>query len=188
MTLPIVVGFNGPPQSGKDTVGFALREALHTQEISAVAIALAKPMRVACMRLLGLDSVDDGLYAAHKAIPQKLFKGETLRQAMIRYSEEFVKPNYGQDFWARALWELELHKHFRVTIITDIGFSAEADFLKSNSRFLLVQLHRGDLDFSNDSRSYLNADDYQSMRQHNDLCPLDAAHDIFKELQRLEWI
>jgi hypothetical protein len=56
----------------------------------------------------------------------------TVREFMIRLSEDFVKPTYGQDFWARAMVQhnCDWWGHIKsVVIVTDVGFESEVNYL-----------------------------------------------------------
>ena len=83
---------------------------------------------------------------------------DTLRQLLIRISEEYLKPTYGNSFFGRlAVRELK-RSAYPLTIFTDSGFYEEAHtVVRSIGRrnTILIRLHREGCDFRNDSRSYL---------------------------------
>lgn len=162
---PIVVGFNGPPKSGKDTIAKLLQLRLSSEASRFILIDhLARPMREMAMALLGLKGWDQ--YTDYKDVPNPLLtrkqdesiKLETMRELMIAISEEFIKPRYGRDFWARAMWPS--HKAYHdypnfILLVPDIGFKEEVLFLMNQADYRQVNLYREDCDFSNDSRDYV---------------------------------
>lgn len=193
---PFVIGFNGPPRSGKDTLATAL-EALLSEaapEIQVHRHALAATMRAGAMATLGLSG-GDKFYSDIKDKPMDLLGGKTFRRFMIDMSEVFVKKEYGQDFWARLLharnqawWN---RKGPTVLIVTDIGFPAEVQFLCEHSTHtVIVQLDRAKLDFTQDSRNYVwTAANHggTNFAYSNNETPREGAERILKVLHKHGW-
>lgn len=162
-TGPFIIGFNGPPRSGKDTIATALMNLLDREGVTSLPVhrqALAATMREGAASILG-RTLTDKQYGEIKDEPMELLGGKTFRRFMIDMSEVFVKGTYGQDFWGRLLhqrnkvwWETIPS----ILIITDIGFSAEVEYLCKRSRlFLNVRVDRPNCDFSKDSRGYVSS-------------------------------
>jgi hypothetical protein len=149
-------------------------------------------MRDGAMAILGLNG-GDRFYSNIKDQPLDVLNGVTFRRFMIDMSEVFVKQCYGQDFWARLLhsrnkatWNLVPS----VLVITDIGFSAEVEYLCEHSfGYINVRLDRPDCDFTADSRGYVAAQNYggHDIAITNDEKPEDAVEPILKMMTRLGW-
>lgn len=156
-----IVGFSGPPGSGKDSIAIQIQSLL-TEQIESQILSLAAPMRQMGMNFLGFNPDDDRAYAKAKEEKQAMFGGNTLREFMIEISENYIKPRYGLDFWARRLMvdcnELDDHS---LLLIPDFGFMSEIMYLQSQvgcDNVLTVQLARQGHTFKNDSRRYVGGD------------------------------
>ena len=159
-----IIGFNGPPRSGKDTIGGYLAE--HIEEVTGIQPqihSLSMPMRRVIYSLLGRQ-YDWQHYEAFKDTPQPLFNGQSIRQVMIKLSEHFVKPNYGKDYWARSLvgdiWPAYLApQKTQIVIVPDIGFIDEVKYFEQefgDENVLTVHTDRVGTNFNRDSRSYVH--------------------------------
>lgn len=166
--MQYIIGLNGPPRSGKDTVGNMLRFLLDQEcDIPTHLDHLARPMRQMAMSLVGLNPNDFQLYTTEKDKPQALLRkslggdSDSIRKLMIATSENFIKPKYGQDFWGRKL--MDDHKWIDlgypgILIVPDIGFPAEVDLFDSFREkvppvhTLIVQLQRPGYGWEGDSR------------------------------------
>lgn len=193
-TGPYIIGFNGPPRSGKDTVATALMDLLDNEGVTSIPIhrqALAATMRDGAAAILGMN-LTDKQYSEIKDQPLEVLNGATFRRFMIDMSETFVKSVYGQDFWSRLMYtrnQIWWDKIPSILIITDIGFNDEVKFLCEHSRlYLNVQLSRKDTDFGIDSRKYCwGAPEYggYNFALDNDESPEDAAQAVAKIMYRL---
>jgi hypothetical protein len=160
--MTYLIGFSGPPRSGKDTFGKALAaliEDLHG--VQPQLLACSTPMREVVYALLG-HPYDVVHYERCKDEPQDILGGTSIRQAMIALSEKHIKPAYGQDFWGRSLIERLWDPAPQVVIVTDMGFPSE--MLAFERRFgaencVWPQIEREGHDFSGDSRSYVGSPD-----------------------------
>jgi hypothetical protein len=160
-TGPFIIGFNGPPRSGKDTLATAVMDLLDKEGVTTVPVhrlALAATMRNGAAATLGMN-LTDRQYSEIKDQPLPLLNGGTFRQFMIDMSEIFVKEKYGRDFWSRRMYEANRswwNKVPSILIVTDIGFREEVNFFCQHSKFYLnVVLDRKGTDFSLDSRNYV---------------------------------
>lgn len=161
-----VIGLNGPPRCGKDSIGHALSAIIEDRHgVQACMVQLSLPMRETVYSLLGIP-YSQTHYEAHKDDPQPIFNGDSIRRAMIDLSEEHCKRKYGNDFWCRsAMGRIETWRHpnFAVpelVIITDYGFPHEPLFFEDivgQENHLLVRVNRPGKDFSNDSRGWVVA-------------------------------
>jgi hypothetical protein len=151
-----IVGFNGPPECGKDTLAELVAEQL---DVAGVTIpvrfeSLSMTLRKVAYQIVGelgeLDGVD---YAEFKRTEYALL-GVTGRQLMIDVSEKFLKPTYGVDVMSKLL--LERNEDFHgLLLIRDMGFQTEVDKLATEVGFdnmLVVQVSREGKTFEGDSR------------------------------------
>src|SRR6185295_4198039 len=86
--------------------------------------------------------------------------GFSVRQFLIKLSENHMKPLYGQDFFARCLVYRALAPHAernKIIIVDDCGFETEA--AACDNRYV-IRLVREGCNFANDSRSYLKHFDH----------------------------
>lgn len=157
-----VIGLNGPPRSGKDTIATAIRND-NDIDLPVMLESLSRPMRKAAFALLGMD-YSDRTYEVEKDWDQKLLANQndndydSIRELMIGLSEKFVKPIYGQDFWARSVFESHLSDDPTLVVIPDIGFEAECAYIEEfvgEDNFLNVHLERPNCGWLNDSRRYV---------------------------------
>lgn len=188
--MTYVIGFNGPPHCGKDTVANALQELLSDQfMIPTVRDALSLPMRLVGFTMLGYD-YDETQYGIIKDVKQDLLVGDTLRQFMISYSEKFIKPRYGHSFWARQLRQrcpMWGNGNLGILIVSDIGFADEVAFFETNTRdYLQVNLTREGADsWEKDSRSYVTA--HKQTVIPNNGTPQEAAGHVISAILRAGW-
>jgi len=194
---PFIVGFNGPPKSGKDTIATSLMNLLDTEGVTTVPVhrqALAATMRDGAAAILGMN-LTTKQYNETKDKPLDILNGKTFRQFMIDMSESFVKIQYGRDFWSRLLYERNKtwwDKIPSILLVTDIGFSEEVEFFCQHSRYYLnVVVDRPGTDFTNDSRSnvwvdqkYINDGVARNFALTNDETPEDAAREVARVMYK----
>lgn len=151
-----LIGFNGPPRSGKDSIS---KEIFHRDELTIpMSIrSCSLPMRLAGFACLGLVYSEE-LYESIKDEPQVIFGLRSLREWMIAFSETFIKPTFGHDFWGSAI-ALSFDPHAPgLVLVPDVGFQAEWEVFEQRfgrENCLLVQLSREGKDWANDSRRYV---------------------------------
>jgi hypothetical protein len=153
----ICVAMNGPPQIGKDTLARILIEMKRGKVVSKT---LAHMIRAMCA-----NYYQDTRFQTHWDIQgwkdsyqEGLDPGfSTPREALIHFSEEVVKPKFGQDYFAKQFADsCAAHKD---TLMTDLGFQVEVDALAdAMDLVVIVQLHHPDFNFENDSRQYITSD------------------------------
>lgn len=160
--MTYLIGFSGPPRSGKDTLAKQLAAIIEdTHGIQPQLLACSTPMREVVYAMLGRP-YDELHYDLHKDDPQDMFSGASIRQEMIRLSEEHVKPRFGDQFWGRSLLNRMWEPVPDVVIVTDCGFDAEVGLFTTTFGFdnvVYPQIVRPGTDFSNDSRSYVGTPD-----------------------------
>lgn len=191
---PFIVGFNGPPKSGKDTIATAVMNILDREGVVLPVHrqALAATMRDGAAAILGLTG-GDKWYNEVKDKPLEVLNGKTFRRFMIDMSETFVKNIYGQDFWARLLYAR--NKHWwnsvpSILIVTDIGFPAETQFLCEHSKhYINIRVDRRGTDFTSDSRRYTSAQSHGGIdfALTNDDTPEAAAEQVCRVMYKHGW-
>lgn len=152
-----LIGFSGPPRSGKDTIAKELALILSDKGVTVQLLACSTPMREVVYALLGQTySVEH--YDLHKDDPQPMFDGRSIRQEMIALSEDHIKPRFGKKFWGKSLLERMWDPAPDVLIITDCGFDAETELFTETFGFdnvVYPQIVRPGHTFDGDSRSYV---------------------------------
>jgi hypothetical protein len=100
----------------------------------------------------------------------------SVREAMIAFSETYMKPLFGNDIFgklcfSRCVEQTAFYQHF---VIDDSGFFEEAYHIISRvgaDACHLVRLHRQGCDFSKDSRGYIALPGVQTLDLHNNSSP-----------------
>lgn len=149
-----IVGFNGPPQSGKDSLAIALAEKIELLHDIPIKIDwLSLPLRKIAYAMVDVPYT---LYSyegfKNEKFPQ--FDGATGRQLMIDVSESFLKKLYGIEVMAQML--IERNRDFNgLLLVPDCGFQIEVEPLirfGTFGSFYLAQVYREGTSFENDSR------------------------------------
>lgn len=156
---------NGPPRSGKDTIGEMLVKHLPVPSIDLMKFA--DPIRWFLRETFGVDIERDG-----KDQPHPKLHGKTPRQAAIQYSEGFCKPLFGVGYFGEVAKRM-LRRD--VTVFTDSGFRHEAEVLPVPC--LQVLIYRNGHNFVGDSRSYWHSDRIGHIEFANDAKNLQELED-----------
>lgn len=125
MKMTKVVIFNGPPNSGKDYIGHAFYERC---EMNADVFMYKERLYQIAAAIYGYDLNDLITYCGiriFKDIPTDHFLGLSSRQALIKVSEESIKPAFGDDYFGKVALEKILDANIELAIITDAGFVEE---------------------------------------------------------------
>ena len=88
-----IILLNGPPGCGKDTIGGLLRAPL-----GAMTFKFAQPIIDHMQTAFGV-SCDDG---ADKNAPCEALNGMSRRNYAIAWSEEWIKPRLGKQWFGKA--------------------------------------------------------------------------------------
>ena len=183
--LPRIILLNGPPHSGKDTIGKLLAKHLSPR---AVVEKFAQPIRDAACATFPwitedhLDSLKD----------KPLWpNGEpTLRQWMMAFSENFMKPQLGNATFARLLIRRIVNTPAQFVVVTDSGFFEEALAMQraySPDCILLCQIEREGYTFAGDSRGYIRLGP-SDLKVRNEEDSADAAvNKILDALKERGW-
>lgn len=176
-----VILLNGPARCGKDTLGSAMymsqfnyetnekvypKHYVHEFKFASVMQNLWRSIfDIACKEDAEFQAYTDG----DKKNEEHPELGFSFRSAMIDFSEEYIKPRYGIDFFGRitALDVERLSEDFHqaeiVAVVTDSGFREEAVAMIEKfgaENVLLVKIYRSGYTFNGDSRSYINLDEF----------------------------
>ena len=154
----MIIFINGPPGSGKDEAADIIRRRVHR----SVTVRLSSPLKRGLQELLGLDFQEwnEMLRQGNKDKPITFHSNVTTRQALIKLSEEYLKPIFGKDIFGQiAVRKMRglAASHY----ILDIGFNEELvpildKYSRGNCR--LLRLSRPGCSFDNDSRYYVDVD------------------------------
>lgn len=150
---PRIIIINGPPQSGKDTVG-ALVEAF----TGAYRIKFAKAVKDRAHAVVGLNVAHDH-FERNKDEQLAVFGGMSPRQFYIWFSEEVIKPVFGDRYFGEiTLEDIKVQvRQGRAVVVTDSGFVAEAMPVVEAypSSVELWRIYRDGKSFTGDSRSHI---------------------------------
>lgn len=179
---------NGPPGSGKDTIG----KMIWSRVSGSTLEKFAKPIVDFMLSAYGVN-----MAVVAKDEPHPRLNGRTPRDVAIRYSEGFCKPLWGRtcfgDAAVRRLRDLEKQGQ-HLTIFTDSGFLDEALPVLGHlghGNVLQVRLSRPGYNYLHDSRStwshpdigYLEFDnDCESTMQLTDKVLSDLTYEVLRWL------
>lgn len=160
-TAPVhkVVFFNGPPGSGKDTAA-----DLCVKVFNARKYAMKAPIRDAIRGFLDIDDLRDynAFFENRDAKDTKsvVTLGDTPREVLISFSEDWAKRRYGEDVFGRlAVRRLSGATGVNLTAVSDAGFTAELALIVRRfgaENCYLVRLYRETCSFVSDSRGYVD--------------------------------
>lgn len=167
-----VVAFNGPPESGKDTLAEMLAEVMDSEGVSLPIRmeSLSMPLRLIAYQMVGwpMNGIDGEQYATFKKTWFPEFE-RTGREILIDVSERFLKPTYGITVMAKML--LSRNENFHgILLVRDNGFQIEVDPIADAvgpRNLFVVQVHRAGKDFSKDSREWVYHERGGFMRVEN---------------------
>jgi len=183
LTLPQFVFINGPAGSGKST----LSDLICSKTSACWPEAFAEPIRDMIQTVFFPNdgpvsysfNLKDGevkrknlLALAGLVDPPEVAQGPTVRQAMIEFSQGYMKSCFGENIFGKLLWrrcqeQSHWYSHF---VIDDSGFLPEAQYIINEAgadECLLIRLHRKGVDFSGDSRGYIDLP-IRTIDLHND--------------------
>lgn len=169
---PLIIMFNAPPQSGKDTCADAVMSAF--KGVRKVNFKDSLYKRSAA--ILGYDlsfwtSICQNNEMKDKPmkdikIGTQLIRNATPRDMLIAVAEKVIKPEFGNNIFAvDALNSIRQHMSNNIGgnifVIPDCGFDYEADVIKGafpNAKVVVVQIEREGHTFDNDSRDWVPCD------------------------------
>lgn len=189
-----IVGFSGPPRSGKDTLAGLLQSIVEDRHvIPTLTVSLSEPMGRQLAGLLGL-TFTTGWYESTKDVPMDILNSMTPRQFYIANSENFMKAQFGNDIWIRIALDTMARNGFTprqhgLVLITNYGFEHEPrmfDEVYGPDNCLTVLTHRDGKNFNGDSRSYVSGANQTNI--HNNEDPMTEARRIYGRLiNQFQW-
>ena len=184
-----VIILNGAPNSGKDAIAGLIAE----QGLFGQASFHSQVKETLFEQALALSQINQQEWFDRyndrelKEQPWDKLGGLSVREFMIKVSEEYVKPLFGKVFYGQKAGELALgliSEGIHVAF-SDGGFQGEFDQMQSivgAENILLVRLHRVGCTFEGDSRSHLSNPAFE-MDLHNDSTLEDAVKKIESRLE-----
>ena len=183
---PLIVLFNGPPRSGKDSACEIIMK--HFPEVHYVYFKEILYGETA--KILELDFnfwakvCQNGDLKDSPMLTVSAGELMTPRDILIYLAEKVLKPKYGKEFIARGTAETisdliqfqrEQSNEEAVIVIPDLGFDYEIDTVREmipNAHVISVALHRPGFTFEGDSRSYVknanfglhNTENYEDLK------------------------
>lgn len=169
---PLIIMFNAPPQSGKDTCADEILK--HFKGVRKVNFKDSLYKRSAA--ILGYDlsfwtSICQNNELKDKPmtdirIGTKHIRSATPRSILISTAENVIKPKFGNNIFAvDALNSIRQHMlnniGGNIFVMPDCGFDYEADVIKGafpNAKVVVVQIKREGHTFDNDSRDWVPCD------------------------------
>ena len=156
-----ILGFNGPPRCGKDSMAMMVVDHMEVQgcDIPVKVDYLSLPLRQIAYQMVGYTGDLFGeSYESFKVQQFGAFDARSGRELMIDVSERFLKPTYGIDIMARMLLQRNADFH-GLLLVPDSGFMCEVQPLidaVGENHFYVVRVHREGTDFNNDSREWVH--------------------------------
>lgn len=153
-----IIFVNGVKRSGKDTIGDILLWS-HGAAIHKAAEPLYEAIRETFSLTEGHWS---HIYNNHKEEPCKELWGMSPRQAMIWYSEDVIKPKFGQRFFGVQLAERIKQDGCDLAVVTDSGMIEEVIGCMENTEdyeHFLINVIRDGTSREGDSREVIHPDD-----------------------------
>ena len=148
---------NGPPAIGKDTLAANIGRVFNFPVAmfkTALYEATAKHFHVSLDYMTNVATARE-----FKERPNKYLGDASPRQALIHVSENVIKPMFGKKFFGLKAVDF-LHKQVILSnnvVFSDGGFPEECECLVEHGfEVHIIQLHHPDVDFSKDSRNYVD--------------------------------
>ena len=161
-----IVIFNGPPGRGKDLAVKFLASLYTEYAVLVTHNKMADSLKMGVHKLFNLnyDPVyyDNPNHAHEKELPLAKLFGLTPRKMYIKVSEEFMKPNFGEDVFGQIMALVIAQQKADVHAFSDGGFVAEwlpiVDLVGPDN-VCCIEIHATkdgkELTFDGDSRSYI---------------------------------
>lgn len=158
---------NGPPRSGKDTLGGLISRYIEKNSMWAEpqTAEFKAPLLETLSNMFDDYRIWCGKeYDEKKDEPNDKLFGHTPRELMIWLGEEVIKPKFGKNFFGKImLYNMDRNYYHRegiesVFIFTDSGFRDEVMEVINHlgaENCLMVCLLRDGCDFEKDSRGWL---------------------------------
>lgn len=192
LNLPKFLFLNGPPGSGKSTLATLICDS-HPQ---CWRESFAEPIRQMMYAVFWpgdgpihfqLDLRDGEVKKQKMPVDRGDEDTLTIRQAMISFSEDWMKPKFGSSVFGKLCYLRckEQEDFYSSFVIDDSGFQAEAQAILHEvgaADCHLIRLHRECCSFDGDSRSYLSLPGVQTLDLSNNGAPDEMMSTLQLEL------
>lgn len=163
-SLMKLILFNGPPSSGKDVASRITQSAInHYSELDCRLHKFAAPIKRAVAAFLDLADNDKRslMETELKDARYEWLFDKTMRELLISFSEDWVKPHLGDDAFGALAYRHILSQQNKTDVIvfSDSGFQSEFDYLYERhlaSDIYVIRLYRDGCSYANDSRDYID--------------------------------
>jgi hypothetical protein len=170
-----VVFLNGPPGSGKDTIGLAMLRRYDFVRLYEMKMPMDRALRA----FFDMDATSWQAWEQNKNVQLSAVNGipfdttQSLRDIKIAFSEMFAKVVFGREVFGHlAVERMKRSTAPTLTIITDSGFFQEAEPIIHHigiRNCMLIHLYRPEHTFINDSRGYWNMLGLYTIDAHNNI-------------------
>jgi hypothetical protein len=164
-----IVLIQGPPRSGKDTIGrFIMTELMNNHNKPVRLMKFAAPVNAWMMSNFGVDCND----GHSKSTPCAALGGLTRRQVAIKYSEEFMKPTFGDDIFGKFASNSidNFDDNWHSFVFTDSGFKPEGEVIINEygaKICTIIKVYREGKSFKDDSRSFWSSEGVREVAIYN---------------------
>lgn len=198
LNLPKFLFINGPVGSGKST----LAKLICNSQPRVWRESFAEPIRQMIYTVFFPEegpvdfeiNLRDGPTKAKILHDLARLEGKapkiSVRLAMIDFSEHYMKPKFGQDVFGQLCYKRcqaqeTWYDHF---VIDDSGFTAEAQYVIDKAgaaNCVLIHLRRAGLNFTGDSRGYIELHGTRTIDLDNDGAPMEMIDQLQLEFGNL---
>ncbi len=180
-----VIVLNGAPGAGKDTFRDLLANYADFQKVDYKDILFNELLN-------GVGSVKTQWWLKNykpgfKDEPQDELNGFSMREILINFSENYIKPMKGTNFFAEEMVYKITQSPSKTFVIADIGFQYELDALTNEEWFdvTVLRIDKQGCDFENDSRCHLSYDKIGYINNYDTIDDLKAQAKFVKDYLKL---
>lgn len=152
-----VIILNGPPRSGKDMAATFIKKDMRNVGVFTFKKPLIRIFQATVP--VSNDHHHSMLNTDLKDVESQWCGGMTPRQYLIKISQEWLKPVFGDDALGKWLAYDIQTTPCEFAVIPDGGFNDEAKVLAGTfgyNNVYVIHLYRDGTDYSNDSRGYID--------------------------------
>lgn len=176
--------FNGPPGSGKgEACNYMAR--VYPWYVKKMSFKTKLVELTQLLYNVSPELWDDWYTREGKEMSRKELNGLSCRQALIHISEDIIKPNFGKDYWGKALMNNLPTNNTTDVFIDDAGFVEEVTPIidkVGQDNVVLIHIHREGCSFKGDSRSWIPDDMFKNYYVINNDGDLPALYEKIKDL------
>lgn len=161
---------NAPADAGKDEAIAYLKFTYGVHPFSFKTELKSLTLKLYCIS----EALWDSWYTRlGKELPREELGGLSCRQALIRVSEEIVKPNFGKDYFGRAeavKLKAISEQGSIVAACSDGGFNEEINPMIATfgaENIYVLKIHRPYRSFKGDSRNWIDHPEIPSYNYYN---------------------